>query len=116
METTDDFKNESDGIVRDAEEYFKMQVDYLKLDLIERLTRSLADLVFLFVIVFFVFAAIFLLCLASVLITQQIVGNWIVSSIVALALFVGIAWGIFTYGKPRLKDAIAKALIKSAYE
>ena len=111
-----DLDHDSRKLSDDAEAYFKMQLDYIKLDMIERATRSISDLVFLLVIVFFVFAGIFLVCLASVLILQQLVGNYILSSTGALIIFSLIAWITIRVGRPRLKDAIAKALIKSAYE
>lgn len=116
MDDINNIKTEAGQIGEDMEHYFNLRIDGLKLDLIERVTRSLSDLVFLFVIVFFVFAGLFIVCLAAILIIYEFANNWVISSAGAITFFIAMAWFVISKGRPRLRDAITRALVKSTFD
>lgn len=116
MESIDTLRDDIDEVTKEAEEYVTLQIDRLKLDLVERLTRSLTAFILLLILVFFVFAGLFLLCLGVLLVLQELFGNWVLSSGGALLFFVFLAWLTIRRGRPYLRDAIAKALIQTMYE
>ena len=116
MDALDQVRKEAEQVAAETERYFQLQIEKFKLDLIDRITVSLSNLLFLFVIVFFVFGAIFLICIALVMVIQHLTGNLIISALAAIVFFVTLAWTAISKGRPMIRDSIARALVQSVYD
>ena len=116
METYEKMKTDADEAATNARRYFELQVERLKLELVERLTVSLTDLIFALIMGLFVFVGLFLACVIFGLIVQQFADNWIISAGSAAGFFGLLAWFVIRRGRTIVKDVIAKILIQSIYE
>ena len=109
-------KTEADDVTENAEEYFRLQAERLKLEVIERVSRSLTELIHLMIIGFFLFGGLVMVCVAGGLIVQEFADNWIISAVSATLFFAIAAYLAIRYGKLHIRDAITKVLIQSTYE
>lgn len=109
-------KHEADDVADNAERYVRLQAERLKLELIERLSLSITDIIYLMLIGFFVFGGFMMVCVAAGLVVQQFTDNWIISAVSATVLFAVMAYVATRYGKPHIRNAITKAIINSVYD
>jgi len=109
-------KTEADGVTENAERYFRLQGERLKLEIIERVSISLTDLIQLMIIGFFIFGGLLMFCVAVGLVVQEFVNNWIISAVSATAFFGLAAYIAIRFGKNHIRDAITKVLIQSTYD
>ena len=116
MDMYQKMKQEADGVADNAEQYVRLQTERFRLELIERLSLSITDMIYLMVIGFFMFGGLLLVCVAVGLVVQQITGNWIISALGAILLFSLMAYVAIRYGKTHIRDAITKAIVNSVYD
>lgn len=116
MNTYDKIKTDADEASDGAMRYFELQGERLKLELIERLTVSLSDLLHALIVGVFVLVGIFMVCVVFGLFVQQFADNWIISAICASVFFGAMTWIVVTRGREMIRNVITKILIRSIYE
>lgn len=109
-------KSEADDVADNAEKYIRLQGERLKLELIERISVSLTELIQLMITGFFLFGGMVLLCVAVSLVIQEFTGNWIISASGATLFFAIMALVAIRYGKRHIRDAITRVIIQSTYD
>ena len=109
-------KMQADEVVDGAERYFDLRKELLKLQLAEKLSTSLSDLILIFIVLLFTVAGLFLICIAAGFVIQEFLNNWALAAMGALLVFALMAYFSIRFGQTRLKDSITKAITKSIYE
>ncbi len=101
-----------EALFKEAKKYINLQGEYLKLELVEKLTILLSTFLLLFIIVILCIMALFYFSFMLVYVLDSVVGSFIASYAIIGGVLLIIAYIVYHFRKPLIFQPMVSFLAK----
>lgn len=113
MDLASEFKTETQEIANSTERYINLHAERIKLHLVERISISASELIYILALGLFAFGCIIALCFALGFILAKTTGNWILGLSCGVGLFAILSVLFAVFGKQEIRNTLIRTIVQS---